>query len=195
MSNAQNKKESRDESVEVENSYLNAFSDLDEYKIQMISKQSNPVKGIQQQQEEIDQYIESKPFEVYLRYEEDVAKAYRDFYRDQVVNDKRNELGRFLFGVSFTTLGFIVSILKLSSTISVLGRIDVLLLILSGGFLLLSSIFSLRLAVPKNQDVNPTTLELVELHRTNSVELSRLSFWWFISWVVGLIIGLSVIMT
>ncbi|RLJ20923.1 hypothetical protein DJ031_04230 [bacterium endosymbiont of Escarpia laminata] len=147
------------------------------------------------EQEGPRQHVREKPFEVFLRYEEDVAKAYRDYYRDQVVNDKRNELGRFLFGVSFTTLGFIVSVLKLSSSISLAGSVDVSLLVACGGFLLLSAMFGLRLAVPKNQDVNPTTLELVELHRANSIELSRISLLWFFSWIAGLVLGLTVIFT
>jgi hypothetical protein len=90
------------------------------------------------------------PFEVFLRYEEDVALAYRDYYRDQVKNDKRNELGRFLFGVSFTTVGFIISIIKLSKRSPTFIGIDIIFMASSGLLLFLSALFSLRLAFPKN---------------------------------------------
>jgi hypothetical protein len=85
--------------------------------------------------------------------------------------------------------------MKISKQLSKLTEVDIIFLIASGTFLLLSTLFSLRLAVPKNQDVNPTALELVEFHRENSVELSRLAFLWFLCWVIGLIAGLVVILS
>lgn len=139
--------------------------------------------------------VERNVLKVHLRYEEDVAAAYRAYYRDQVVVDKRNELGRFLFGVSFTTLGFIVSVLKISTPDLGLASREARWLLGSLTFLLFSAVCSLRLAVPKNQTVNPTTLELVAFHRVNSIELSRLSFVWFALWLVGLVLGLLSLVT
>jgi|SRR3954468_8241071 len=139
--------------------------------------------------------VERNALKVHLRYEEDVAAAYRAYYRDQVVVDKRNELGRFLFGVSFTTLGFIVSVLKISTPGLGLVSREARWLLGSLTFLLFSVVCSLRLAVPKNQTVNPTTLELVAFHRANSIELSRLSFVWFALWLVGLVLGLLSLVT
>ena len=136
-----------------------------------------------------DDFVEPRPFEVYLRYEDDVASAYRDFYRDQVVNDKRNELGRFLFGVSFTTLSVVISVLSFSKPEFDFRSSQGGLLLSAGLLIVFSALCSLRLAIPKNQDVDPTTLELVRLHRENSVELSRLSFFWFILWLVGFLIA------
>jgi len=139
--------------------------------------------------------VERSDLKVHLRYEEDVAAAYRAYYRDQVVVDKRNELGRFLFGVSFTTLGVIVSVLKISTPELGLISREARWLFGSLIFLLFSAVCSLRLAVPKNQTVNPTTLELVAFHRANSIELSRLSFVWFALWLVGLVLGLLSLIT
>ncbi len=138
-------------------------------------------------------YIESKALEVRLRYEEDIASAYRDFYRDQVVTDKRNELGRFLFAVSVSTIGFFISILKMATQPGGFEKFDLFLIGVAGFFLLISLFVSLRLAIPKNQDVNPVNLELVEHHRSNVVELSRFSYFWFLCWIIGLVFGLVVI--
>lgn len=133
--------------------------------------------------------IKEKPLEVFLRYEEDVAAAYREYYRDHIANDKRTELGRFLFGVSSTTIGLFVSLLALSNSSSLTSLRSEVGLLISGLFLLLSAVCSLRLAVPKTQNVDPTALELVKLHHSNSVELSRLAFIWFALWFVGLVAG------
>ena len=161
----------------------------------IIEEKDTTSSTIQKQIEINRQIIKQKPFEIYLRHEEDVIAAYRDYYRDQIVNDKRNELGRFLFGVSFTTLGFIVSILKFSSDINSFSTIKFCLLGTSGLFLLTSSLFGLLLAYPRNQEVDPTTLDIVALHRANSNELARRSVIWFLFWVIGLIIGLLTIIT
>lgn len=139
-------------------------------------------------------FLQSKPLEVFLRYEEDVAAAYRAFYKDQIVNDKANELGRFLFGVSVTTLGFLVSVLKLSTPQLIIDGHTLIWMGLSGTLLLFSALCSLRLAVPRNQAVDPETLELVKFHRANSNELSRLSLIWFALWLGGLVSGLVLMM-
>ncbi len=176
---------------QLDDDQLLAFSE----KLKQIHVEVKEPESIIQNLHSPNEYVEEGPFQVYLRHEEDVTSAYRDYYRDQVVRDKRNELGRFLFGVCVTTVGFIVGILRMSPSKSNFTTIDTICLVGSGTFLLLSSFFSLRLAVTKNQDVNPTTLELVSFHRANAVELSRLSLFWFLCWVIGLIFGLLVIFT
>ena len=154
--------------------------------------ESRQLDGVITEVAEASDLIEPDTFTVYLRYEEDVATAYRDYYRDQVVHDKRTELGRFLFGVSFATLGFIVTALKLSKPEFEIQSTDATWLIISGVFLLASSLCSLRLAIPRNQQVNPATLELVEFHRSNSTGLFRIAYLWFSFWLIGLVLGLVI---
>jgi len=138
----------------------------------------------------LDKFIDVKPIEVFLRFEEDISGAYRDYYKDQVVNDKRNELGRFLFGVSFTTLGLFVSIIKFSSDIGKFNSYNLVLFIISGIILISSALISLKLAIPKNQIIDPTKIELIQFHYKNTVELQRFSVLWFVLWILGLGFGL-----
>lgn len=162
----------------------------------VVERENSTTEVSKQVSDSVGNLVKAKSLEVRLDIETDVAEAYRAYYRDQIVNDKRNELGRFLFGVSFTTIGFIVSILKLSTPeIDLTGARNFQLLFGSGSLLLFSAMCALRLAIPKNQTVDPTTLELIELHRSNSNELSRLGLAWFIFWVVGLILGLLMLIT
>lgn len=134
--------------------------------------------------------LESAPLGVRLRYEEDVADAYRSWYKDQVVKEQANELGRFLFGVSSATIGFLTTISTITSPEIGIPAEDRLWLIVAVAVLLLSSGCSLYLAIPKSQLVDPNQLELVKLHKAALDELRFCSVAWVCLWVAGLLIGI-----
>lgn len=134
--------------------------------------------------------LEAAPLGVRLRYEEDVADAYRSWYKDQVVKEQSNELGRFLFGVSFATIGLLTTISKFSSPETGISAQDLFWLGVAVAVLLLSSGCSLYLAVPKSQFLDPNQIELVKLHKAALGELRFLSVAWVCLWTAGLLIGI-----
>lgn len=139
---------------------------------------------------EVGTLIERVPFAIHLRYEEDVVQTYRDYYRDQVVRDNRSTLGRFLFGVSSTTVAFLVGVLKFTEPDGLEFANRATWFLLSAAFLLISFAWSLRLAIPTNQRVDPTTIELVKLHQNNSNQLTYMSLSWLVCWLAGLTLGI-----
>ena len=136
----------------------------------------------------VREMLTASPLEVRLRYEEDVAAAYRSWYKEQLVKEQRPELGRFLFGVSFATIGILATISKLTPATEASTR-DIIWLGWAVGVLLLSSGCSLYLAVPKNQLLDPNTMELVKTHKATTDELRGVALAWLCLWVLGLLIG------
>ena len=118
--------------------------------------------------------------------QEDVAKAYRDWYKDQVSKDKRDELGRFLFGVSSASIGILLALERFSPP-GQTARAPLPWLLLSGVLFLLTGILSLYLAVPKNQQMDPAELDLVALQRANANEMTKFAQLWFVLWAFGIV--------
>ena len=125
------------------------------------------------------------PLTVRVRLE-DLSEAYRDWYKEQVSKDKRDELGRFLFGVSSASLGILVTLQRFIPQNPVRARYTSYLLVASALLLVLSAVCALYLAVPKNRQIRPEEIELVSLHRNNAQEMTRIAIIWFASWILGI---------
>lgn len=161
------------------------------------TKQASPFSGTSREQtvgsdsssrDLSDGLLQAVPLEVRPRYEEDVSAAYRSWYKEQVIREQRPELGRFLFGVSFATIGLFATIAKLSPVAGSSAQ-DLIWLGWAIGVLLLSSGCSLYLAVPKNRLIDPNRVELVKLHKATTDELRIFSLAWLCLWIIGLLIG------
>lgn len=116
---------------------------------------------------------------------EDTAQAIRDWVRSEVARGpaSRHELGRFLFGVSSSTIGVLVGLEKFSAC----PRLDAALR-LSLLLLLVSSVVALVLAIPKRRSVGGES-DLLVLHDQYLRWISRLAWSWFVIWLAGLAIG------
>ncbi|HEV3454912.1 MAG TPA: hypothetical protein VHG32_00050 [Thermoanaerobaculia bacterium] len=129
--------------------------------------------------------LHSVPFTVRLRLEEDVANAYREWYKQQVSMDKRDELGRFLFGVSSASLGLLAGLRQLLPHKAAPVHNASYMLVVSAALLLLSAVCALYLAVPKNRQIPPDKIELVSLQRENANEITTVAIIWFGLWILG----------
>lgn len=132
------------------------------------------------------------PLEMRLR-PEDVRLAYRAWYRSLIAKDYRTELGRFLFGVSSTTMAAILGASTLGAQ-SAGWQLNWPALGASMILLVVSAFVSLRLAIPSGRVLDPAEMELVRLHLDNVSQIRRISRWWMALWLAGLASGVAGLM-
>lgn len=138
--------------------------------------------------------ITQHPINIRLRYEEDVADAYREWFRNSISKDHRTELGRFLFGVSFTSMALLLTAIKLSSDLSKslsksISSNELVVMAISLGLLFCSALCGLYLAVPEARIVSLNGIELVPLQKRVGRQIRRWTLAWLLLWIVGLVIG------
>lgn len=138
--------------------------------------------------------LEHVPIKVTLN-RDDVSRAYYEWYKEQISKDKRDELGRFLFGVSSASIGLLFGLDKLSPLGLHITKSLLSWLMVSAALFLLSGVCALYLAVPKNKQIDIERIELIELQRANANEMTRLTIVWFILWFLGLIAGAMALLT
>jgi hypothetical protein len=117
---------------------------------------------------------------------EDVHDGLREWVKSDLKESPRQgyDLGKFFFSVSVGTIGALAAIDKLNQT----TRIDAPLLI-SLGILFASIIVSLILALPRRNSVGGDS-DLHAEYRKCISRIIRWSWFWFVLWLGGAILGI-----
>lgn len=115
----------------------------------------------------------------------DTQESIREWFKDWIKSSisKSYDLGKFIFNISLTSIGIVVSIKKFSNeTLNAITTISLL-------FFLLSALSAIFMIFPKKNKIDSET-NLLELY-TSQVRVSYRFFWfWFCLWLLGLVLGI-----
>jgi hypothetical protein len=113
-----------------------------------------------------------------------LTDAYQEWIKDEIKSTTAQifDFGKFIFGVSAGTIGFITTIEKYTS-----GKPDIFYfssLIL----LIISSVLAITIILPKNLNVEPDS-DLTVLFATRVKKYKRIIWIWFIIWLISICFG------
>jgi len=114
-----------------------------------------------------------------------ITDAYQEWVKDEIKTTTKKffDFGKFIFGVSVGSIGFITGIEKYTSTSP--DRYYIVSIVL----LVLSSILAIIIILPKSLEVKEDT-DLTKLF-SKTVTKYRVFIWgWFIIWLIAILLGL-----
>lgn len=116
---------------------------------------------------------------------EDVSEGLREWVKSELKEGPKHgyDLGKFFFSVSAGSIGAIAAIEKLSSV----PKLDCFL-ILSLALFFISILISITFVFPRIHSIGGET-DLLSEYERQVTNVKRLTWGWFIIWLVGALIG------
>ncbi len=114
-----------------------------------------------------------------------ITDAYQEWVKDEIksTTNKFFDFGKFIFGVSVGSIGFITGIEKYTSdSPDIYYIISIVLFVLS-------SILSIIIILPKDIEIKENT-DLTELFNKAVIKYRRFIWSWFIIWLIAILLGL-----
>ena len=121
---------------------------------------------------------------------EEAREAIVDWVKEEIKKSPTHvhELGKFFFGVSAATVGFLAMKENFSDEKTFENAQAIVLLIISFCFLLITMAISIHMAIPRFWKLTGNTNIFVE-HQIFVKKSRMLVISWFLLWTIGLVLG------